>query len=149
MQGCVISEPLIFFTDECLGRRVSKRLEAAGLTIRFYLDQFEPAIPDVEWLPVVSQNGWLVLTKDEMIGRRIAEQAVTAQCNARVFVMASTKVNSETTAEGFIKAYRAMVRLVQEATPPFIAKVYKSGEVKMWRDCDRLQALLQKYLDAR
>jgi PIN like domain len=143
----VSSESLVFFTDECLGRRVPQKLQEAGLDVRLYLDRFKPAVPDVEWLPVVSQSGWVVLTKDEMIGRRVAEQAVIAQCHARVFVMASTWINTQVVAEGFIKASKAMVRLAFEREAPFIAKVYKSGEVKLWKDCDRLKALLQQYSD--
>ena len=141
------SESPVFFTDECLGRRVPQKLRDAGLKIQLYLDNFKPAVPDVEWLPVVSEAGWVVLTKDEMIGRRVAEQAVIAQCNAKVFVMASTGINTQVVAEGFIKASEAMMRLALEREAPFIAKVYKSGEVKLWKDCDRLQALLKKYSD--
>ncbi len=72
------SESPAFFTDECLGRRVPQKLQEAGLNIPLYLNNFEPAVPDVEWLPAVSKPGWAVLTKDEMIGRRVAEQAVIA-----------------------------------------------------------------------
>lgn len=139
------SESPVFFTDECLGRRVPQKLQEAGLSIQIYLNSFRPAVPDVEWLPVVSKLGWAVLTKDEMIGRRVAEQAVIAQCNARVFVMASTGINTQVVAEGFIKAHEAMLRLASEHNAPFIAKVYKSGEVKLWKDCDCLKTLLQQY----
>ena len=61
-----------------------------------------------------SKFGWAVLTKDEMIGRRVAEQAVIAQCNARVFVMASTGINTQAVTEGFVKAYQAMLHLASE-----------------------------------
>lgn len=142
------SKAVVFFTDECLGRRVPQKLRKAGLTVQLYLDNFKPAVPDVEWLPVVSGSRWVVLTKDEMIGRRIAEQAVLAQCNARVFVMASTQIKTQVVAEGFIKAREAMIRLALECEAPFIAKVYKSGDVKLWRDRDRLKSLLQQYSDA-
>ena len=139
------SESIVFFTDECLGRRVPQKLREAGLNVQLYLDSFKPAVPDVEWLPVVSESDWVVLTKDEMIGRRVAEQAVIAQCYARVFVMASTKINTQAVAEGFVRASEAMLRLTIEHEAPFIAKVYKSGEVKLWKDCDRLKALLEQY----
>ena len=141
------SDSVVFFTDECLGRRVPRRLQEAGLTVQLYLDSFKPAVPDIDWLPVVSQADWVVLTKDEMIGRRVSEQAVIAQCNARVFVMASTGINTQVVAEGFIKASSAMTRLATTHEAPFIAKVYKSGEVNLWRDCDRLKALLEQYID--
>ena len=120
------SESPAFFTDECLGRRVPQKLKDAGLRIQLYLDNLKPAVPDVEWLPVVSESGGIVLTKDEMIGRRVAEQAVIAQCSARVFVMASTGINTQAVAEGLIKASGAMIRLTLACEALFIAKVYIS-----------------------
>lgn len=139
------SEPLTFFTDECLGRRVPKYLREAELTVELYLDWFDPAVPDVEWLPMVSEKGWIVLTKDGMIGRRIVEQVALAQANARVFIMASRQPNTKEIAEGFIKARSAMEKLAQESTAPFIAKVYKSGETNLWKDHVRLKELLKQY----
>ncbi len=59
--------------------------------------------------------------------------------------MASTGINTQVVAEGFVKAYQAMLRLASEHDAPFIAKVYKSGEVRLWKDCDRLKELLQQY----
>ncbi len=39
------------------------------------------------------------------------------------------------------------MRLALDREAPFIAKVYKSDEVKLWKDCDRLKALVQQYSD--
>ncbi len=44
-------------------------LRAVDVTVEIHLDHFAPETPDVEWLSAVTQQGWVVLTKDENIGR--------------------------------------------------------------------------------
>jgi uncharacterized protein with PIN domain len=60
-----------FFTDECLGRLVPNALKNAGLSVEMYADWFEPGVPDTEWIPFAHERGWVILTKDAMIGRRL------------------------------------------------------------------------------
>ncbi|PZV22118.1 MAG: hypothetical protein DCF21_00810 [Leptolyngbya sp.] len=139
------SEPLIFFTDECLGRLVPTALKEAGMTVELYLDWFRPGVIDVEWIPQVGQRGWLILTVDEMIGRRIPEQIAIAYAGAKAFVMASNKRNSQSIAAAFIQAASAMEQLAHNSEAPFIAKVYANGDVKLWRDCDSLWDIIEKY----
>lgn len=138
-------EPLTFFTDECLGRLVPNALKRAGIPVELYLDWFEPGVPDTEWIPVVSERGWLILTIDAMISRRIAEQAAIAQANGRVFVFASSKVNSVAISTAMVQAYSTMVAIATETEAPFIAKIYKSGEARLWRDRHGLWEVINKY----
>ncbi|MBE9098077.1 hypothetical protein [Vacuolonema iberomarrocanum] len=44
-------------------------------------------ILDVDWVPDVSRRGWVILTVDERIGKRLPEQVAIAQAQAKVFVM--------------------------------------------------------------
>ncbi|MBE9098076.1 hypothetical protein [Vacuolonema iberomarrocanum] len=54
-------------------------------------------------------------------------------------------MTSQTIAEGFITAASEMARLAQGQDAPFITKVYKSGEIRLWRDCSYLMNLLSQY----
>lgn len=139
------AEPLIFFTDEYLGRLVPTALKEAGMTVELYLDWFRPGVIDVEWIPLVGQRGWLILTVDEMIGRRIPEQVAIAYAGAKAFVMASKARNSQSISAAFIQAASAMEQLAQSSEAPFIAKVYTSGDVKLWRDRNSLLDIIEKY----
>lgn len=143
------SEPgtLTFFTDECLGRLVPNALKDAGLSVEMYADWFEPGVPDTEWIPFAHEREWVILTKDAMIGRRLNEQAAIAQTEARVFIFASGGVDSANISAAFIKAHTAMVEIATATDPPFIAKVYKSGEVKLWKDSSALKDIVSKYAD--
>ena len=62
-----------YFIDRALGKSVGQSLQLLGVNIEFHHDHFAPDAPDTEWLPIVSQRGWVVLTKDERIGRNILE----------------------------------------------------------------------------
>jgi hypothetical protein len=137
----------IFFTDECLGRLVPNALKNAGLLVEMYADWFEPGVPDTEWIPFAQERGWVILTKDAMIGRRLNEQAAIAQIAARVFIFASSGVAHTLISAAFIQAHAEMVEIATATAPPFIAKVYKSGEVKLWKDRSALRDIVSKYAD--
>lgn len=141
------SETITFFTDECLGRLVPNALKDAGLSVEMYADWFEPGVPDTEWIPFAHERGWVILTKDAMIGRRLNEQAAISQAEARVFIFASSGVDNTLISAAFIKAHTEMVEIAATTEPPFIAKVYKSGEVKLWKDSSALKDIVSKYAD--
>lgn len=141
------SKTTTFFTDECLGRLVPNALKNAGLSVERYADWFEPGVPDIEWIPFAHERGWVILTKDAMIGRRLNEQAAIAQAEARVFIFASTGVDNTIISAAFIKAHPKMMEIAETEEPPFIAKVYKSGEVKLWKDSSALKDIFSKYAD--
>ena len=141
------SGKLTFFSDECLGRLVPNTLIKAGVPIKMYADCFRSGIDDTEWIPLVVERGWVILTKDPAIGRRISEQAVLAQAGAKVFAFRSGQVKSEIVIEAFIKAYPKMLEIAETTEPPFIAKVYKSGEVKLWKNSSTLRDIVNKFAD--
>lgn len=66
---------IVFFIDRCLGKKkVAEALRNAGAKVEIHDDHFTQDISDVEWLGVVGERNWVVLTKDENIGYRTAEQ---------------------------------------------------------------------------
>ncbi len=147
MTTALPSEPetLIFFTDECLGRLVPNALKDAGMLVKMCADWFTPGVLDTEWIPFATERGWVILTKDAMIGRRLNEQAAIAQAEARVFIFASSGVDSTIISAAFIKAHSKMLDIATATAPPFIAKVYKSGEVRLWKDSAALEDIISKY----
>lgn len=61
-----------FYVDENLGRFVAEALERGGFDVRPYYEYFA-GLPDVEWLPQVGAQHWILLTKDKNIRRRQLE----------------------------------------------------------------------------
>lgn len=57
------------FVDRSLGKGVVNALRDAGARVEFHDDHFSQDAEDVEWIPKVSENGWVILTKDKHIRR--------------------------------------------------------------------------------
>lgn len=129
---------LVFFVDRCLGRRVFNALKQAGLTVKFHDDEFAPNALDIEWLPEVGRQGWIVLTKDQAIGRNTIERIAVASSNVRLFMLNRQDFTGDQMIEIFCKAIGAMQNFIRKHPAPFIAKVNRAGEVKGWRDRDEL-----------
>lgn len=85
----------IYFIDRALGKSIGKALQDLGVKIEFHKDHFKPDSPDTEWLPIVSKKGWIVLTKDENIGKTNIEIKSFADCQGRVFVLVARNLNRE------------------------------------------------------
>jgi hypothetical protein len=60
-----LPDPIVFFLDRSLGKkRVAIALRNAGAIVHLHDDYFSPDARDEEWLSVVGEHGWVVLTKD-------------------------------------------------------------------------------------
>ena len=100
--------------------------------VEIHEGNFPPAAPDEDWLPIIGQNGWVLLTKDEKIRYRAAEKRAIAQHLIRAFFLVPTKLTGPENGEVFVKALRRMERFCVGNQPPFIAKVFRNGTVKLW-----------------
>ena len=138
------SEQPTFFIDRALGRRaVADALRKADAKVEVHDDHFPVGALDIEWLPIVGKRGWLILTKDDAIGRRLLEQMAVASSGARVFVLASGNLTGPAMADIFVMALARMQKFAQGNSQPFIAKVYQRGAVRMWQSRNQLLKLLK------
>jgi hypothetical protein len=136
----------VFFVDRSLGGKyVAQALREAGAIVEVLEPYFSPDCPDVVWLPEVSQRGWVILTKDDKIGRNPLEQLAIAQSDARVFILAEGTLTGREMATQFVLALPKMEKLIQSHRSPFIARVYGGGIVRMWQDQRRLAKLLKQF----
>jgi hypothetical protein len=58
-----------------------------------------------------------------------------------MFILATQGLSGSDMAEIFLKAIVAMQELVRKHPAPFIAKIYRDGNTRMWKDN---QALLEE-----
>jgi PIN like domain len=123
---------------------VANALRQAGAQVEVHNDHFAPEAPDIDWLPEVAKRGWIVLTKDAMVGRNTLEQIAIASFGARVFVLSMNDGTGEDMARAFASLPR-MERLINSHPALFIAQVYQFGTVRMWRDRKKLLATLQQF----
>jgi PIN like domain len=135
---------ITIFVDRAISQKsVPEALRAAGATVEIHLDHFEPEALDTEWLPVVSQRGWVVLTKDVAIGKNPLEVLAIAQAGARVFILTSGNLRLSDMVSILVGSLEKVVRLTQGNQAPFIAKIYKDRRVTIWKNRNQLSKLLK------
>lgn len=134
----------IFFIDWCLGKTVANVLIEAGAQIEHHGNHFDQNTPDAEWLSIVGDRGWVVLTKDKVMGRNELELKAIARANVKVFCLASGNSTRHKMANIFVDVVEKLKKFAHGNQAPFIAKVYKDGRVERWRNRTQLLKLLKR-----
>jgi predicted nuclease of predicted toxin-antitoxin system len=126
-------EELTFFLDRQLGRhKMAGILRAAGLKIEVHDDHFSQNARDTEWLMAAGRNQWVVITRDERIRYRAAEQQAMRRAKVRAFVLVVRgDLRVEALAEIFLKALPKIRAIITKQRPPFIAKIWRDGGVAL------------------
>jgi predicted nuclease of predicted toxin-antitoxin system len=138
-----LSQITIFIDRAISQKSVPEALRAVGATVEIHLDHFLPEAPDTEWLPVVSERGWVVLTKDVAIGKNPLEVLAIAQANAKVFILTSGNLKLDDMVSILVGSLEKVVRLNQGNQASFIAKIYKDRRVVIWKNRNQLNKLLR------
>ncbi|BAQ63217.1 hypothetical protein GM3708_3623 (plasmid) [Geminocystis sp. NIES-3708] len=131
----------IYFIDRALGKSVGEALQKLGVKVEFHHQHFAPDSPDIEWLPIVSQREWIVLTKDKNIGRNLLEIKAIASSNAKVFTLVSGNLNTAQMINIFVRVIQKIDNFSTNNQAPFIAKIYKDATVKLWKNHNQLNQL--------
>ena len=130
---------ITFFIDRCLGsKRIVIALRQAGLTVESHDENFPTNAQDVDWLPIVGEQGWVVLTKDANIDRRPLERMAVARSGVYLFILTSQNLSGNDMIEILTKAIVPMQNLVRKHPAAFIAKIYRDSRVEIWRDREAL-----------
>src|SRR3989304_5309764 len=137
----------VFFLDRDFGRRdVAEALRRSGATVKLHDEFFAATAKDTEWLPQVGAKGWIVLTRDKHILTRPLEVVALLRANTHVFILKSRQeLNGAKMAAAFVKAYPHMCRLIRSHTPPFLARVTRTGDVKEIEGYKQLQQRLEEF----
>lgn len=107
-------------------------LRQAGLQAQVHDDHFPADASDADWLRVVGQRGWIVLTKDERIRHRPLERAALLDAGVRAFVLTAQRMSGADMGQAFVRARRAMEHLLHRRRQrPFIATVTRHGRVRV------------------
>lgn len=132
----------VFFIDWCFGKTVANALRAAGALIEHHGDHFEQNTPDIEWLSIVGERGWVVLTKDKAIAKNQLELMAIARAEVKVFILASGNLTRQEMAALLVDVLEKLKKFAQGNQAPFIAKVYQGRRVELWKNRTQLLKLL-------
>jgi predicted nuclease of predicted toxin-antitoxin system len=91
--------------DRSLGKRVvAGALRSEGAKVEVHDDHFLPDAPDEEWLAVVGQKGWVVLTKDNRLRYHSREKATLLRRGVRAFILTARNLKGQEIARAFTAA---------------------------------------------
>jgi hypothetical protein len=124
-------EHAVLFIDRCLGKKsVASPLREAGLHVEVHDDHFPQDAKDEEWLPVVGERGWLVITRDDRIRYHALEAAAARGAGVGMLVVVSKNLTGPQTAEILLKAMERIRRFLTKHRPPFMVKIYRNGSIQ-------------------
>jgi hypothetical protein len=120
----VLPDETVFFIDRSLGRRwVAEALARSGLRSEIHDAHFASNAQDVEWLRVVGERGWIVLTKDDRIRRNPPEQRAVLEAGLRVFVIKIKDATGPEIAALVERRASALADFARAHAAPFVALV--------------------------
>ena len=74
--------------------------------------------PDEDWIPVVTDAGYMIITRDAQIGRRVAGLTAVVEHGARMVVLAAPDSRTRwDQLEVFMRQWRAIERLLKIGGP--------------------------------
>ena len=106
-------------------------MREAGAAVELHTDHFAQDAPDREWLPVVGQRGWVILTKDSKLLTNQLEIIALLKSGAPAFVLRVADMSGEEMATAFTVAYPEMLRFLDKFDPPFLATITRTGAMSM------------------
>lgn len=121
-----------FVVDRCLPPGLADALRAAGVSAIFLHEEFPQDAEDALWIPAVAASGRVILSADTNIGKRPAEKRAVYYSAAKLIVLATKKNMTGATEIGAFVGFSGRLCEVSQAPGPFIAKLYKSGDVRMY-----------------
>ncbi|MBS3933903.1 MAG: hypothetical protein KGZ35_06055 [Truepera sp.] len=120
---------LVFFIDRNLqGRTFYEPLRAAGLLVALHRNHFAHEAADVEWIPVVAERGWIIVTADRRLRLAKDEQTAIVTAKARVVALTQGKATFSELAENFLFARAKIERFVKKHPAPFFAVLSRPNE---------------------
>lgn len=124
-------ETAVFFIDRSVGKKtVATPLREAGLKVEVHDDHFPQDAADQDWLPVVGEKRWYVITRDQRIKYRRLEADAVRTAKVGMFVVVSKNLTGQQTAEAILKARNRIRRFISSHRRPFIVKVYRDGRIE-------------------
>lgn len=121
----------MIFSDRCIARHVAVALQAERGDVVYLDDRFAPDTPDIEWLRVVAEEGWLAFTRDIALRRRRDQRAAVLALPVRLFVLAQAAPMTSQMAHHQIARTLAQVdRGLALPPPPFIGLIRKDGRLE-------------------
>ena len=119
---------LTFYLDHQIGRYVvAEALRAAGARVEVHLDHFPGDKPDTEWIPVVGQHGWVLITKDQYIRRNPLERTAYEAAKLRGFIVTGKDMGAKELGDLLVRCLPGMARRAAGRPGPLLFTISRGG----------------------
>lgn len=112
---------------------IAAALTSVGAQVVLARARFPEGTRDLDWLPVVGANGWIVLTKDRYIRKRALEIEALVNARVRAFVLTAADLTGPDQAAVFVRALPKIVRICNASKGPLIGAIGQGGGVSLLR----------------
>lgn len=132
-------EPTFFIDRNLCGGVFVSHLRLNGVRLEELDRHFPPTAEDVEWLPFAGQQGWVVVTQDQL-REDPEEQVALMEHGTKVFVFMGYAPHDELAAL-FLRKLRRIKELTAGHDDAFMAKIYvRTGEIAVLTLADLYRA---------
>lgn len=122
----------IFYLDECLGgNKVYSALARAGVNVELHSAHFKRGTPDEEWLRVIGEKQWVLLTQDKRIKYRKNEILALRSYCVRAFIVVARGLRGEEIGQLIIDSMPKVLRILKNTHPPLVAVISRSSVVEL------------------
>lgn len=118
------------FIDICAwSHPLGNALNELGAPYIALTQRFPANTPDEEWLQVVGEQGWILLTRDEKIRRRPNELQAFRDYGVVGFVLTAGNASAADTAALVTRLYPKLIRKAKAVKPPAMFTVTLVGTI--------------------
>lgn len=114
-----------------MGKGVAEGLRNAKHDIEWFHERFaRESTDDTEWIPIVSAESMVILTKDLDIRRVPIEAEALYDANARCFMFPTKNQNGPSLLLLVANSWAEMEKICATTDPPFLYRVYGDGTLR-------------------
>jgi len=122
----VLPEPLEFYLDETNDcPHLAQALIDAGQIVHRRKEHFKEGTDDIDWIPVVAENRWIIITRDTAQRKIESELRALIVSKARSFCIPNNAPRAKM-AELVLKALPEISKLVARHEGPLIASIHEN-----------------------
>ncbi|HEX8433355.1 MAG TPA: hypothetical protein VF625_18845 [Longimicrobium sp.] len=115
-----------YFADRNLGAKIFPEiLREAGIVVHTHNEHFVHHAADADWIPVVAQHGWVILTSDAAIRRNPLERAAVLNSRAAILVLVGANAKVAELADNFVNTRSRIEAFLAQESVPIMAKVFR------------------------
>ena len=125
------------FFDENMGVIIPERFAASGDLgeIRYLRKEFKEAVSigpvdDVDWIPIVAQRGWLIITRDRKMLNRSHERRVLIDNAAAVVLISPADLTLDQMLSLLLVNADRLMELASSQPRPFAVQLAPDGTIR-------------------